>query len=310
MKTTRKHPAATRHFGTRTLCLLMSLVMALSLVQVSVFATEAPAQVMSGNYVLNKDGTISEDGSGNAVTAATARTQGDYTLTKTAAANSSRGENWFNVTVQVGTTQTITTNDAAVVLVIDTSGSMAYCAECGGEKSHSSTCKYYNKNKHNNDVTLEQSRMAATITEAKAFVQNLKDSNSGGKVYVSVVRFSGFSQSDASLVRNWTDVSTDAGAAAVKNSINSTNLFARGGTNMEAGLMMARNLLNVTAASIGGGSVNISALANKYTVLLTDGQPTARCNTDHTGLGAISDYNEDGDGSATSTAEYEETVSM
>jgi len=310
MKTTRKHPAATRHFGTRTLCLLMSLVMALSLVQVSVFATTAPAQVMSGNYVLNTDGTISEDGSGNAVTAATARTQGDYTLTKTAAANSSRGENWFNVTVQVGTTQTITTNDAAVVLVIDTSGSMAYCAECGGEKSHSSTCKYYNKNKHNNDVTLEQSRMAATITEAKAFVQNLKDSNSGGKVYVSVVRFSGFSQSDASLVRNWTDVSTDAGAAAVKNSINSTNLFARGGTNMEAGLMMARNLLNVTAASIGGGSVNISALANKYTVLLTDGQPTARCNTDHTGLGAISDYNEDGDGMATSTAEYEETVSM
>jgi len=121
MKTTRKHPAATRHFGTRTLCLLMSLVMALSLVQVSVFATGTPPQVMSGNYVLNTDGTISTDGSGNAVTATPASTQDGYTLTKTAAANSSRGENWFDVTVQVGTTQTITTSDAAVVLVIDTS---------------------------------------------------------------------------------------------------------------------------------------------------------------------------------------------
>jgi len=152
--------------------------------------------------------------------------------------------------------------------------------------------------------------MAATINEAKAFVQNLKDSNSGGKVYVSVVRFSGFYQSAASLVTNWTDVSTAAGAAAVKASINSTNLQAKGGTNMEAGLMMARNLLNVTAASIGGRSVNISALANKYTVLLTDGQPTARCDNDHTGLDTINDYNDDGNGGATSTAEYEETAAM
>ena len=304
MKTTRKHPAATRHFGTRTLCLLMSLVMALSLVQVSVFATGTPPQVMSGNYVLNTDGTISTDGSGNAVTATPASTQDGYTLTKTAAANSSRGENWFDVTVQVGTTQTITTSDAAVVLVIDTSGSMADCAVCGRSNTHSDACTY------SGSVNPEQSRMAATINEAKAFVQNLKDSNSGGKVYVSVVRFSGFYQSAASLVTNWTDVSTAAGAAAVKASINSTNLQAKGGTNMEAGLMMARNLLNVTAASIGGRSVNISALANKYTVLLTDGQPTARCDNDHTGLDTINDYNDDGNGGATSTAEYEETAAM
>lgn len=304
MKTTRKHPAATRHFGTRTLCLLMSLVMALSLVQVSVFATGTPPQVMSGNYVLNTDGTISTDGSGNAVTAAPASTQDGYTLTKTAAANSSKGENWFDVAVQVGTAQTITTSDAAVVLVIDTSGSMADCAVCGRSNTHSDSCTY------SGSVNPEQSRMAATINEAKAFVQNLKDSNSGGKVYVSVVRFSGYSQSDASLVTNWTDVSTDAGAAAVKDSINSTNLQASGGTNMEAGLMMARNLLNVTAASIGGGSVNISALANKYTVLLTDGQPTARCNNDHTGLDAIYDYNEDGNGQATSQAERNEAAAM
>ena len=217
-------------------------------------------------------------------------------------------ENLFDITLQVKTQQSVTSHDAAVAIVIDTSGSMAYCAECGQEWYHASTCKYYSKYDNDNDVTTAQSRMNATIAGAKAFVAALvKDSSNTGKIYVSVIQFA----STASKVSDWTDITTSAGKKSVEDAIDS--LEAGGGTNLEAGLMLARNRLNMKAAPVGGKkTVNISALS-KYTVLLTDGQPTYHVKNETASTeyaGTFGTGGTGGDGGNTTEAERNEAKAM
>lgn len=131
----RKRAAGRKPVGKRALSLLMALVMSLSLVQITAFAAEPGSkdQIMPGYYEVDANGNIRKDAYGSDVTTTNpSRTEGGYTLSKTIEATSV--ENQFNITLQVVTQQTVKTNDAAVQLVIDTSGSMAYCAVCGKEE--------------------------------------------------------------------------------------------------------------------------------------------------------------------------------
>lgn len=116
----RKRAAGRKPVGKRALSLLMALVMSLSLVQITAFAAETGSedQIMPGYYEVDANGNIRKD----ETTANPSRTEGGYTLSKTIEATSV--ENQFNITLQVVTQQTVKTNDAAVQLVIDTSGSM------------------------------------------------------------------------------------------------------------------------------------------------------------------------------------------
>ena len=216
-----------KEMGRRGLSMLMAMIMVISLIQISAFAYE-PNQVMDGYFTVNKDGQATkQDGTNDPVT------QDGYTVSKTI---NQTGENAFDITLEVQTEQTVTTNDAAVVLVLDTSASMS-------------------------------NRMNSLRTAAKKFVSSLVQNNEGGKIYVSVVGFGGY----AYKVCDWTDVTADGGVWQVQQTIETLEAGSShseaGGTNLEAGLMLARNRLKM--ADVAGASA-------KYTVLFTDGEPTYR----------------------------------
>lgn len=285
----------------RVWSVLLTLVMILGLLPTSVFATW-DNQIMDGYFAVDQDGEYTEVEDGSV-------TSQGYTVSKTI---DQTGENAFNITLNVETSETVTTNDAAVVLVIDVSNSMTYCAECGGSSRHDKDCSKYNH--WDNSVKNSDSRMVAARTAAKKFVDSLVENNEGGNIYVSVVGFKSY----AYKACDWTDVTEANGAKVVENAINGLTTNGEddyGGTNLEAGLMLARNRL---------GMKDISSASAKYTVLLTDGEPTFRVerennSTEYAGTNQTGGNNSDGfwtwggydsGGTNCSKAERTEAVSM
>ena len=245
----------------RIFALIMAMCLALSLLPASVFAeNESGSDVVYGKYGTgttwtqdNKidDGSITYDtDDGNTIT-----------LSKKA---TPLVDNTYRIDLEVKTTQTTTTTPpgaAATVLVIDTSGSMDYCSDCGQKNSHADGCKYYNRNWWDNSIKNGQTRLAAAKEAAISFLDAYKgDAASVGR-YVSLVSFAG----SASVKCDWQDVSTTAGYNAVVRAIN--NLSAKGGTNLDAGLKNAAN--QFTKSAVSGISKD-----SKNVIALTDGIPT------------------------------------
>lgn len=245
----------------RIFALIMAMCLALSLLPASVFAeNESDSDVVYGKYGTgttwtqdNKidDGSITYDtDDGNTIT-----------LSKKA---TPLGDNTYRIDLEVKTTQTTTTTPpgaAATVLVIDTSGSMDYCSDCGQKNSHADGCKYYNRNRRDNSIKNGQTRLAAAKEAAISFLDAYKgDAASVGR-YVSLVSFAG----SASVKCDWQDVSTTAGYDAVVRAIR--NLSANGGTNLDAGLKNAAN--QFTKSAVSGISKD-----SKNVIALTDGIPT------------------------------------
>ena len=108
-----KRVAGRKPVGKRALSLLMALVMSLSLVQITAFAVEetpqpSQDQVMAGEWFQTVNGVVDANGE----KANTGVTNGEgFTLSKTIWQT---GENAFDITLTVETTQTVTTSDAAV----------------------------------------------------------------------------------------------------------------------------------------------------------------------------------------------------
>lgn len=212
----------------RVLSVLLTLVMILGLLPTSVFATWDNQVMDDGYFTFDQNGTSTEKtGTIPSVT------EDGYTVSKTI---SQTGENAFDITLEVETSETVTTSDAAVVLVLDTSASM--------------------------DGHMDNLKAAAS-----SFVSSLVTNNNGGKIYVSVVGFGGY----AYKVCDWVDVTADGGVSEVNSRIGSlqagSDQNVTGGTNLEAGLMLARNRL---------GMADVAGTSAKYTVLFTDGEPTYR----------------------------------
>ena len=245
----------------RIFALIMAMCLALSLLPASVFAeNESDSDVVYGTYGTGKtwtqdnkidDGSITYDtDDGNTVTLSKKATPLD--------------DNTYRIDLEVKTTQTTTTTPpgaAATVLVIDTSGSMDYCSDCGQENSHADGCKYYNRNWRDNLIKNGQTRLAAAKEAAISFLDAYKgDAASVGR-YVSLVSFAG----SASVKCDWQDVSTTAGYDAVVRAIK--NLSANGGTNLDAGLKNAAN--QFTKSAVSGISKD-----SKNVIALTDGIPT------------------------------------
>ena len=246
----------------RVLSVLLTLVMILGLLPTSVFAYEQDQVLEDGYFTVSKDGVATEvQGEIGPVT-----DQG-YTVSKTI---HQTGENAFDITLEVETSETVTTNDAAVVLVLDTSASM--------------------------DVHMDNLKEAA-----KSFVSSLVTNNNGGKIYVSVVGFGGY----AYKVCDWVDVTADGGVSEVNSRIGSlqagSDRNVTGGTNLEAGLMLARNRLGMAA---------VSTASAKYTVLFTDGEPTFRVTKESNSTEFIENITNDRSGTDCSEAERNEAVSM
>ena len=235
----------------RGLALLMCICMIFTLLPFSAFAdgTSEP-DVVYGQYdksgttwkqVANAKDTVTEtvDNQGNTVT-----------LRKTATPTGN--ENEYTIDLEVITTETSSTKagDAATVLVIDVSGSMKWCAECGREVIVPGAHNLL----YGHDY---ESRIAAAKDAAKQFIDAFKSDNA--RRYVSVVSFS----TDSSVACEWKDVSTAAGYKAVKEAID--GLKADGGTNFEQGLSKAKSQLDNTT---------VKDIASKNVIALTDGKPT------------------------------------
>ena len=163
-------------------------------------------------------------------------------------------ENVFDITVQAVTSEDLKkveiSPDAAVVLVMDVSNSM------------------------DDWVWIDRkltTRLAAAKQAAKKFVTSYVKDAGTSKRWVSLVTFG----SDANTVLPWTNanggnnlVSEDViNAINGKVSINDD----KGGTNIEAGLMLARNLLK---------DDKLSDVSSVYVVMLTDGVPTFHVKND------------------------------
>lgn len=230
----------------RGLALLMCICMIFTLLPFSAFAdgTSEP-DVVYGQYV---NGTWKQVANAKDTVTETVDTQGNtVTLRKTATPTSNKNE--YKIDLEVITTETSSTKagDAATVLVIDVSGSMDKCAECGA---------YWYEH-----IALHtfESRIAAAKAAAKQFLDAFRSDSA--KRYVSVVSFS----DNASVACEWKDVSTLAGYKAAIKAIE--GLSADGGTNLDAGLQTANTQLSeTTVASIKANAKNVIAL--------TDGMPT------------------------------------
>lgn len=238
----------------------MCICMIFTLLPFSVFAentengnrggTEGTAQpsVVYGQYV---NGTWKQVANAKDTVTETVDNQGNtVTLRKTATPTGN--ENEYTIDLEVITTETSSTKagDAATVLVIDVSGSMKWCAECGREVIVPGAHNLL----YGHDY---ESRIAAAKDAAKQFIDAFKSDNA--RRYVSVVSFS----TDSSVACEWKDVSTAAGYKAVKEAID--GLKADGGTNFEQGLSKAKSQLDNTT---------VKDIASKNVIALTDGKPT------------------------------------
>ncbi len=235
----------------RGLALLMCICMIFTLLPFSAFAdASADKSVIYGKY---DNGTWTQDANATDTVTKTVDNQGNtVTLKKTATPTGN--ENEYKIDLEVITTETSSTKagDAATVLVIDVSGSMDRCAECGREVDLPDAHKYF----YDHDY---ESRIAAAQTAAKQFIDAFKSDSA--KRYVSVVSFSG----EAAVKSDWQNVSVKSGYDKIVSAIN--GLEAKGGTNLDAGLQTANTQLSqTTVASIKANAKNVIAL--------TDGMPT------------------------------------
>ena len=245
----------------RLLAMLMVLSMALSILPMSAMA--APDDGSGGqdetSQVVNPGGTVYYDQNGKQYDTGKLGEDGIVVeMSKTVQAGDS--ENIFDVTLQVKTNQNVqelssTNPDAAVALVLDLSGSMEDCVECGkGETSHSRWSDHTYK-----------SRLAQAQENAIQFLNQFSELSSGegkAKRMVTVITFN----SHAQRVTSWLDVTNQRNLNYVQTQINSLEISERyTGTNIEAGLMLADNNLD---------EVKEEGIEYLYTILLTDGKPT------------------------------------
>ena len=238
-------------------------------------ASEAGSEVVNGRYV---DGVWQAGGNGTAVYSIDGN---EVTLSKTAAPVPGQ-ENTYQVTLQVetstSTSEVVSSENGAVVLVMDLSNSMTYCAECGGNGSHNNGCSHHSNSGwgwgNDNSVTTEQTRLYAAKEAARNFINMYAGTDASALRQVAIVAF----DTDYRTELSWVNVAGGTGHNSYDSAIAAVNNLAiRGGnlgaTNLEGGLYE-------TVARLGDSAVaNISA---KSVIVLTDGTPTKGLN----GLGS------------------------
>ncbi|MBR5273271.1 MAG: VWA domain-containing protein [Clostridia bacterium] len=266
----------TRLSARRVLAAIMAFMLALSIIVPNMTAwADSSATTTNGYYDVS--GEWHEGGDG-----VFTYNNGDLVLSKKANAVNGQ-ENVFEITLSVGVkldADMFNPNSIATVLVLDVSGSMRACDICGSQTSHYSDCVHYDDAwlLADNSVKSNQTRLYAAKQAAIAFLDEMrKEAPEGVGRYVHLVKFS----NDASkMLTDWQDVTTDEGYETAKAAINA--LSATGGTNLDAGLGLATELMS-------DEQVSSISKAGKNVVVLTDGQPTYYIDTNGTTKGNGSD---------------------
>ena len=162
-------------------------------------------------------------------------TGADVTYSKTATPVEGQNDT-YNITLKIESKTSSTAPGAsAVVLVIDSSGSM------------------------------KDGRLTNAKNVAKSFIDSY--GTSGSDRYLAVVNFDTYANAFefGRDKTSWLDVSNGTNRQTAKNRFD--NLSVGGGTNLEQGLTKAKDLLNAS-------TVKSIANENKFVIVLTDGAPT------------------------------------
>jgi len=232
--------------GKRLLTWVLVLIMALSMLPLNVLAAEVSEKpdVVQGHYNENgvwTEGALIQD-----------LPNGVDSVSKTAEPTGNSNEYTVTLQVQTRETTTVTSPEAAAVLVIDISNSMKDCLETG---------HWHDLGSHKNC----KSRLDVAKDAATSFVSTYAGTVENSGRYLAIVLFNYNSHTDL----KWTDVSTSSGKQTAIDRINNIGYGSKddGGTNLEQGLALANDLLTTVP------SENIS-VKNKNVIALTDGAPT------------------------------------
>ena len=233
----------------RLIAITVIVMMVLLLLPAWAFAQNGGSSQQIGNYfnVSGSDGTISGPVPGLEINTPREYEDGKVTVNKTIAGTDT--ENVFDITLDVSVDEMVTFNvretsgDAAAVLVVDLSSSM--------------TNTYRNSTK-----------IAAANDAIGDFVAQFKKNMNGSIRYIAVVGFGGYSgnkydkKEGAKTHLYWTKVESDT-------AISDLSVKTGTGTNLEAGLILAKNLLGQKLYN-----EEREEITNKSIILLSDGQPT------------------------------------
>lgn len=253
----------------RGLALLMCICMIFTLLPFSAFAdASSEPDVVYGTYDNGPwtqiNGMTADSSAKNYKNDATGA---DVTYSKTAV---SKGNDVYDITLKIESKTSSTAPGAsAVVLVIDSSGSM------------------------------KDGRLKNAKDVAKSFIDSY--GKSGSDRYLAVVNFDTYANAFEFGYKNktsWLDVSNGANRQTVKSGFD--NLSAGGGTNLEQGLTKAKDLLN-------NNTVKSIAKENKFVIVLTDGEPTFYNNTKNWNILTFS-YQPEGTGDSCNQETYNATV--
>lgn len=316
---------AKRIFNKRTIAILLTLVMLFNGFQISASAAQNNAPELVQNFA---DTYYKQDG--------TAGTANDWEIHLSKTAAPAGKDNTFNITLKIETKdttiQTAGSTNGAAVLILDVSNSMNAkepgCAAdgCGKDKDAGIHCTEYEpSNKFWRDACKECGQTRAAHTSHHRFQQSSKtqldslkaavgdfldafanDAAAGEKRMIAVAVFG----TDAVTVQNWVDISDATARAALKAKINTlstgngaymgNSYLTNGGTNMEAGLVLGRNLLRSTTALVG------IPVNNQSLILFSDGEPTAKVgNIDSTSTEKVA-YDGGDAGTRTDAGDYDD----
>ena len=289
----------------RLVALIMVMALALSLVPVGATGV---SETNGGNgnsdtQIVYEGGTVFYDKNGNRVDASTLGDNNSVVeMSKTVEETDT--ENEFEVTLKVKTNQNVKelsseNPNAAVVLVIDTSGSMKYCSECDATYEHNNGWDWGTYYDHP-----FQSRLSAAQSAAKNFLKEFSelktDDEDTAHRWVQIISF----DTDATREQDWIDVSAKDGLSTAEEVID--GLVANGGTNIEGGLLLANN--NLTEAKEQGNKLD--GVDYIYTILLTDGSPTNYVRDKSTTKNSLTEISGDGNGTETTEDCYKDVPSI
>ena len=250
----------------RILSACMALCLMLTMLPVSALAADPPAtdgstQIEGSYYTYDpQDHEFSPDGDEDPEV--TNRSyEPNVTISKEIQATDV--ENQFDITLTVKTDEAIEVStkepDAAIVLVIDVSTSMDYCASCGQFYGHAHWCE-----------NQDQTRLDAAKEAAKDFLADYAQGAEGAARYVSVIAYSDasgghWSKGATAVVQDWVDVSSGNALYTINEEIDNIDSYTdRNGTNTDAGLEAAEDQLQER---------DVQNIDNKFLLLLTDGEP-------------------------------------